>query len=138
MLLFIYISSFTLFTQPFFFFSQLFILYWGIADHREGNGTPLHLSSIFSCIRIFPNVSALHIRQPKFWSCSFSISPSNEYSGLISFRTNWFDLLAIQRTLKSLLQHHSWKTSVLWCSAFFIVQLSHPYVTMGKMIALTR
>ena len=98
----------------------------------------LFLPSSFSSIRFFSDESALHIRWPKYWSFSFSISPSNEYSGLISFRTNWFDLLAIQRTLKSLLQHHSWKTSVLWCSAFFIVQLSHPYVTMGKMIALTR
>ena len=80
----------------------------------------------------------LHIRWPKYWSFSFSISPSNEYSGLISFRMEWLDLLAVQGTLKSLLQHHSSKASILWCSAFFIVQLSHPYMTTGKTIALTR
>ena len=82
--------------------------------------------------------SVLHIRGPKYWSFSFSISPSNEYSGLISFRMDWLDLLGVQGTLKSLLQHHSWKASVLWCSAFFIVQLSDPYITTGKTIALTR
>ena len=89
---------------------------------------------------IFPNIrkSVLCMRWPKFWSFSFSISPSNEYSGLISFRMDWLDLLAVQRTLKSLVQHHSSKASVLWCSAFFIVQLSHPYVTTGKTKALTR
>ena len=85
------------------------------------------LSSIFPSIRVFSNESVLHIRWPKYWSFSFSISLSNEYSGLISFRTNWFDLLAVQGTLKGLLQHHSSKASILWCSAFFVVQLSHPY-----------
>ncbi|CAI9178715.1 unnamed protein product [Rangifer tarandus platyrhynchus] len=89
---------------------------------------PLLLSpSVFASIRGISNKSALHIRWPKYWSFSFSISPSNEYSRLISFRIDWFDLLAVQGTLKSLLQHHSWKASILWCSAF-IVQLSHPYV----------
>ena len=86
----------------------------------------------------FPNESVLRIRWPKYWSFSFSISPSNEYSGLISFMIDWFDLLAVQRTLKSLLQHHSSKASILRCSAFFKVQLSHPYMTTGKSIALTR
>ena len=92
-------------------------------------------SSIFSSIRVFSNELALRIRGPKYWS--FTISPSNEYSGLISFRIDWFDLLAVQRTLKSLLQHHSLKASVLWCPAFFLVQLSHLYMTTGKHIALT-
>ena len=94
------------------------------------------LPSIFP--RIFPKKSALHIRWPKYWSFSFSISPSNEYSGLISFTVGWLDLLVAQGTLKSLLQHHSSKASILWGSAFFIVQLSHPYMTTGKTIALTR
>jgi len=94
--------------------------------------------SIFPSIRIFSNESALHIRCPKYWSFSFSISPSNEYSGLISFRMDWLDLLAVQGTLKSLLQHHSSKASILQCSAFFIVQLSHLCMTTGKTIALTR
>ena len=94
--------------------------------------------SIFPSIRVLSSESVLHIRWPKYWSFSFSISPSNEYSGLISFRMDWLDLLAIQGTLKSLLQHHSSKTSVLWRSAFFMVQLSHPYMTTGKTIALTR
>ena len=94
--------------------------------------------SIFPNIRIFSNESVIHIRWPKYWSCSFSISPSNEYSELISFRMAWLDLLAVQGTLKSLLQHHSSKASILWLSAFFIVQLSHPYMTTGKTIALTR
>ena len=98
----------------------------------------LLLPSIFPSIRVFSNESVLHIRWPKYWSFSFSISPSNEYSGLISFRMDWLDLLAVQGTLKSLLQHHSAKVSVLWCSAFFIVQLSHPYRTTGKTMALTR
>jgi len=89
-------------------------------------------------IRIFSNESSLHIRWPKYWSFSFSISPSSEYSELISFRIDWLDLLAVQETLKRLLQHHSSKASVLWCSAFFIVQLSHPYMTTGKTLALTR
>ena len=98
----------------------------------------LLLPSIFPSIRVFCNESVLHIRWPKYWSFSFSISPSSEYSGLISFRMNWLDFLAVQGTLKSLLQHHSSKASILWCSAFFIVQLSHPYMTTGKTIALTR
>ena len=99
---------------------------------------PLLLSpSVFTSIRDFSNDSVLRIRWPKDWSFSFSISPSNEYSGLISFRMDWLDLLAVQGTLKSLLQHHSSKASILQCSAFFIVQLSHPYMTTGKTIALT-
>ena len=98
---------------------------------------PLLLPSIFPSIRVFSSESVLHIRWPKYWSFSCSISPSNEYSGLISFRMDWLDLLAVQGTLKNLLQHHSSKASVLWCSAFFIVQLSHPYTT-GKTKALTR
>ena len=93
--------------------------------------------SILPCIRVYSNESALHIRWPKYWSFSFSISPSNEYSGLISFGIDWFDLFTIQGTLKSLLQHHSSKISVLQYSAFFLVQLSHPYMTTGKTIALT-
>ena len=97
----------------------------------------LPLPSIFLSIRVFSNESVLHIRWPKYWSFSFSISPSNEYSELISFRMDWLDLLAVQGTLKSLLQHHSSEASILWCSAFFIVQLSHPYRTTGKTIALT-
>ena len=96
------------------------------------------LLSIFPSIRVFSNELALHIRWPKCWSFSFSISLSNEYSGLISFRIDWFDLLALQGTLKSLLQHHSSKASILQCSAFFIVQLSHQYMTTGKTTALTR
>ena len=98
----------------------------------------LLLPSIFPNIRVFSNESVLCIRWPKYWSFSFSISPSNKYSGLISFRIDWFDLLAVQASLKSLLQHHSSKASILQCSAFFIVQLSHPYMTTGKTIALTR
>jgi len=98
----------------------------------------LLLPSLFPGIRVFSNESALHIRRPKYWSFSFSISPSSEYSGLISFRMNWLDLLAVQGTLKSLLQHHSSKASILLGSAFFTVQLSHPYMTTGKTIALTR
>ena len=101
-------------------------------------GHPLLLKpSILPTIRIFSNQSALHIRWPKYWSFSFSISPSNEYSGLIPFRTDWFDLFGIQVTFKSLLQHHNSKTAVLWHSALFMVQLSHPYMTTGKTIALT-
>ena len=91
-------------------------------------------SSVFPSIRVFSNESVLCIRWPKHWSFSFSISPSNEYSGLISFRMDWLDLRAVQGTLKSLLQHHSSKASVLWCSTFFIVALSHPYMTTGKTI----
>ena len=98
----------------------------------------LLLPSIFPSIRVFSNESVLHIRWTKCWSFSFNISPSNEHSGLISFRMDWLDLLAVQGTLKSLLQHHSSKASILWRSAFFIVQLSHPYITTGKIIALTR
>ena len=98
----------------------------------------LLLPSIFPSIRVFSNESALCIRWPKYWSFSFNISPSNEYSGLISFRINWLDVLAVQGTLKSLLQHNSSKASILLCSAFFIIQLSHPYMTTGKTIALTR
>ena len=97
----------------------------------------LLLPSIFLSIRVFSNESVLHVRGPKYWSFSFSISPSNEYSGLISFM-DWLDLLAVQGTLKCLLQHHSSKVSILQLSAFFIVQLSHPYMTTGKTIALTR
>ena len=99
---------------------------------------PLLLPSIFPSIRVFSNESALRIRWPKYWSFSFSIGPSNGYSGLISFRMDRLDLFAVQGTLQSLLQHHSSKVSVLQCSAFFIVQLSHPYMTTGKTIALTR
>ena len=100
---------------------------------------PLLLSSsIFPRIRVFSNKSALHIRWPKYWSFSFNISPSNEHSGLISFRLDWLDPLSVQGALKSLLQHYSSKASILGCSAFFIVQLSHPYMTTGKTIALTR
>ena len=98
----------------------------------------LLLPSSFPSIRVFSNESVLHIRWPKYWSFSFSISPSNEYSGLISFRMDWLDLLAVQGTLKSLLRHHSSKASILQHSAFFMVQLSYPYMTTGKTIALTR
>ena len=94
--------------------------------------------SIFPSIRVFSNESVLHIRWPKYWSFSFSISLSNEYSGLISFRMDWLDLLAVRGTLKSLLQHHCSIASILWRSAFFIIQLSHPYMTTGKTVALTR
>ena len=98
----------------------------------------LLLPSIFPSIRVFSNESALCIRWPKYWSYSFNISPSNEHPGLMSFRMDWLDLLAVQGTLKSLLQHHSSKASILRCSAFFIVQLSHPYMTPGKTKALIR
>ena len=97
----------------------------------------LLLPSIFPSIRVFSNMSVLHIRWPKYWSFSFSISPSNECSELISFRMDWLDLLPVQGTFKTFLQHHSSKASIGWCSAFFIVQLSHPYKTTGKTIALT-
>jgi len=115
-------------------------------DHRVGDAIqPSHpLSSpsppapIPPSIRVFSNESTLRMRWPQYWSCSLSISPSNEHPGLISFRMNWLDLLAVQGTLKSLLHHHSSKASILRCSAFFIVQLSHPYMTTGKTIALTR
>ena len=99
---------------------------------------PLLPPSIFASIKVFSEDSVLHIRWLKYWSFSFSISPSNEYSGLISFRMDWLDLLAVQGTLKSLLQHHNSKASILQCSAFFIVQLAHPHMTTGKTIALTR
>ena len=99
---------------------------------------PLLLPSIFASIRVFSNESALRIRWPKYWSFSFNISPSNEHPGLISFRVDWLDLLAVQGTLKSLLQHHSSKAYIFQHSAFFIVQLSHPYMTTGKTIAMTR
>ena len=98
----------------------------------------LLLPPIPHSIRVFTNGSTLHMRWPKYWSFGFSISPSNEHPGLISFRMDWLDLLAVRGTLKSLLQHHSSKASILWCSAFFSVQLSHPYMTTGKTIALTR
>ena len=97
----------------------------------------LLLPSIFPSIRVISNESVLHIRWPKYWRFNFNISPSNEHPGLISFRMDWLDLLAVQGTLKSLLQHHSSKASILQCSAFFMVQLSHPYMTTGNMIALT-
>ena len=98
----------------------------------------LLLPSIFPSISVFSNDSTLHIRLPKYWSFSFNISPSNEHSGLNSFRMDWLDLLAVPGTLKSLLQHYSSKATILRCSAFFIVQLSHPYMTTGKTLALTR
>ena len=107
------------------------------SDHLMLCRPLLLLPSIFSSIRVFSNESVLHIRWPKYWSFSFSISPSNGYSGLI-FRMDWLDLLAVQGTLKSLLQHHSSKASILWLSASFIVQLSHPYMTTGKNTTLTR
>ena len=108
------------------------------SNHLVLYGPLFLLPSVFPSFSIFSNESALRIRWPKSWSFSFSISPSNEYSGLISFRIDWFDLLGVQRTLKSLLQHHSSKASVLWHLAFFMVQLSHLYVTTGKTIAWTR
>ena len=98
----------------------------------------LFLPLIFPSITVFSDESVPHIRWPKYWNFSFNVSPSNEHSGLISFRLDWLDLLAVQGTLKSLLQHHSSKASILQCSAFFIVQLSHPYMTTGKNIALTK
>ena len=98
----------------------------------------LLLPSIFPSIRVFPNEMVLHIRWPKYWSFSFSVCPSNEYSGLISFRIDRLDLLGVQGTLKSPVQYHSSEASILWCSAFFTVQLSHPHMTTGKTIALTR
>ena len=98
----------------------------------------LLLAPVPPSIRVFSNESTLHMRWPKYWSFRISISPSNEHPGLVSFRMDWLDLLAVQGTLKSLLQHHSSKASILWCSTFFTVQLSHPYMTTGKTIALTR
>ena len=108
-----------------------------LVDHLIFCCPVLLLPSIFPSIRVFSSELALHIRWPKYWGFSFSISHSNEYSGLISFRIDWFDLLAVRGTLKCLLQHHCVKTSILQHSAFFMVQLSHPYMTTGKMIALT-
>ena len=108
------------------------------SNHRILCHSLLLVSSFFPSIRVFCSESVLRIRWPKYWSFSFSISPSNEYSGLISFGMDWFDLLAVRGTLKSLLQHHSSKALILWCSAFFMVQLSHPYMTTRKTIALTR
>ena len=108
------------------------------SNHLILCGHLLLLPSIFPCIRVFSNESALHIRWQKYWSFSFNISPSNEHPGLISLRMDWLDRLAVQGTLKSLLQHYSLKASILRCSAFFTVQLSHPYMTTGKTIALTR
>ena len=126
---------------PSFTTSQSLLKHMSIASAMPSNRLILCclfllLPSIFPSIRVFSNKSALHSRWPKNWSFSFSISPSNEYSGLISFRMDWFDLLAVQGTLKSLLKHHSLKASIHWCSAFFMVQLSHPYMTTGKTIAL--
>ena len=124
--------------------SQILIKLMSIESVMPSNHLILHhplllLPSIFPSIRVFSNESVLHIKWPKYWSFSFSISASNnEYSGLISFRMDWLDLFAVQGTLKSLLQHHSSKASILQCSAFFIVQLSHPYMTTGKTIALSR
>ena len=129
--------------------SLSFTISWSLLKLKsiESMMTPDHLilcrplllpPSIFPSIRVFSNESVLRIRWPKYWSFSFSISPSNEYSGLISFRVDWLDLLAVQGTLKSLLQHHSSRASNLHCSAFFIVKLSHPYMTTRKTIALTR
>ena len=118
---------------------KLMSLELGIPSNHLILCRPLLLSpSVFHRIRAFSNESVLHIRWPNYWSFSFSISPSNEYSGLISFRMDWLDLLVVQGTLKSLLQHHSSKISILWHSAFFMVQLSHPYTSTGKTIALTR
>ena len=115
-------------------------VHWSVmpSNHLSFCRSLLLLPSIFPSIKVFSNESVLCIRWPKCWSFSFSISPSNEYSGLISFRMDWLDLLAVQGTLKSLFQYHSSKASILRCSAFFIVQLSHPYITTGKTIALTR
>ena len=115
-------------------------VHW-VSDYIQSShplSSPSPPASIFLNIRVFWNESALCIRWPKYWSFSFSISPSNEYSGLISFRIHWLDLLAVQGILKSVLQHHSWKASILQCSAFFTVQLSHPSMTTGKTITLTR
>ena len=114
-------------------------LSWWCHSTISSSAVPLHLSSsIFPSIRVFSKESVLHIRWPKYWSFSFSISPSNEYSELISFMMDWLDLLAVQGTLKSFLQHCSSKASILWCSAFFRVQLSHLYMTTGETVVLTR
>ena len=113
-------------------------LSWWCHQTTSSSVFPFSYTFIFPSIRVFSNESGLRIRWPKYWSFSFSISPSNEHSGLISFRMDWLDLLAVQGTLKSFLQHHSSKASILWRSAFFTVQLSHPYMATGKTIALTR
>ena len=113
-------------------------VHWVMSSSHLILGCCLLLPSIFPSIRVFSNESVLHITWPKYWRFSFNISPSNEYSGLISFRMDWLDLPAVQGTLKSLLQYHRSKASILQCSAFFIVQLSHPYMTTGETIALTR
>ena len=118
--------------------TQTHVHWVGDANQPSHLCGPLLLPSISPSIRVFSNEAALHIRWPKYWSFSFSISPSNEHTGLISFRMGWLDLLEGQGTLKSLLQHHSSKASILWCSDLFIVQLSDPYKTTGKTIALTR
>ena len=119
--------------------SQSLLKFFSIESVMDMTRRSKHLlPSVFPSIRVFSNESVLHIRRPKFWSFSISINPSNEYSGLISFRIDWLDLLAVQGTLESLLQHHSPKASILWCSPFFIVQLSHPYMTTGKTKTLTR
>ena len=119
--------------------SQSLLKLMSIESVMPSNHCPfLLLPSIFPSIRVFCNKSGLCIRWPNYWSFSFSISPSNEYSELISFRIDWLDLLAVQRTFKSLLQHHNSKASILQCSAFFTVQLPHPYMTTGKTIAMTR
>ena len=127
--------SFTIFQS---LFKLMFIESVMPSNHLVFCQLLLLLPSNFPTIRVFSSELSLHIRWPKYWSFSFNISPSNEYSGLISFRMDWLDLLAVQGTLKTLLQHHSSKASILWCSAFFMVQLSHPYMTTGKNIALTR
>ena len=120
-------------------FTQAHVHWVGDVIHHLILCHPLLLPpSIFPSIRVFSNEPVLRIRWPKYWSFSFSISPSNVYSGLISFRMDWWDILAVQGTLKSLLHHHSSKASILWCSDFFMVQFSHPYMTTGKTIALAR
>ena len=122
---------------PYIEFAQTHI-HWGWWCHPTVSSSVIPLSCLQSFPASFSNESVLGIRWQKYWSFSFSISPSNEYSGLISFRMDWLDLLAVQGTCKSLIQHHSSKASILRCSALFIVQLSHPYMTTGKTIALTR
>ena len=125
--------------RPEFAFAQTHVHWVGDAIQPPDPLCPLLLlPSIFPRIRVFSNESVLRIQWPKYWSFNFSISPSSEHPGLISFRMDWLDLLAVQGTLKSLLQHHSSKASILQCSAFFTIQLSHPYMTTGKTIALTR
>ena len=118
---------------------KLMSIEWAMPSNHLTLCCPLLLlPSIFLRIRVFSSESSLRIRWPKYWSFSFNISPSNEHAGLISFRMDWLDLLAVQGTLKNLIQHHSSKASILWCSAFFTVQLSHPHMTTGKTIAFTR